>query len=93
MSVPAPGVATGAGRSEADGFRRHKEPKRYQDEQPIVTRAGHDHSEQQEGYANINRNIGNVEDPNEAQFRRVEHIDHRAKSNTIKGVSNGTSDD
>jgi hypothetical protein len=53
----------------------------------------HQESSEQEGYPDINRNVGNVKDPNEPQLRRVEQVDHCAKSNAVEGVSDGPIDD
>jgi hypothetical protein len=49
--------------------------------------------EQQEAYPDVYRRIRDVEDPNEPRLRRVEEVDHRAKTNTVEGVSDGSCDD
>ena len=48
---------------------------------------------QQERNPNINRSIGNVNDPNETQLRWVEYVDHHTKSNMVESVSDSSSDD
>ena len=53
----------------------------------------HKGGKQQKSYPNIDRHIGNIEDPYKAQLRRIDEVNDRADANAVECISNRAGDE